>query len=64
MVLELLVAGDPAKVGAILLHLIREGLLRAAELSGNSAVGDAFRVILPELDDGCLLYTSPSPRDS
>lgn len=52
MVLVLLIAGNPAQVGAILLHLIREGLLRATEFSCNSTVGDALRVILPKLDDG------------
>lgn len=50
-VLILLFAGNPAQVGAILLHLIREGLLRATEFSCNSTVGDALRVILPKLDD-------------
>jgi hypothetical protein len=48
----LLVAGDPAQVGAVLLHLIREGLLRATEFSCDGTVGDALRVILPKLDDG------------
>ncbi len=52
MVLTLLVAGDPAKVGTILLHLICEGLLRATEFSGDGAVGDTLRMILPKLDDG------------
>lgn len=52
MVLILLIASDPAKVGAILLHLVSEGLLRATEFSCNSTVGDALRVILPKLDDG------------
>lgn len=47
----LLVAGDPAKVSTVLLHLISEGLLRATELSGDGAVGDALRMILPKLND-------------
>ena len=52
MVLVLLITGNPAQVGAILLHLIREGLLRATEFSCNGTVGDTLRVILPKLDDG------------
>lgn len=52
VVLVLLIAGNPAQVGAILLHLIREGLLRATEFSCNGTVGDTLRVILPKLDDG------------
>ncbi len=52
VVLVLLIASNPAQVGAILLHLIREGLLRATEFSCNGTVGDALRVILPKLDDG------------
>lgn len=49
--LVLLVAADPAKVGPVFLHLIREGLLRATEFSCDGSVGDAFRMILPELDN-------------
>ncbi len=56
VVLVLLIAGNPAQVGAILLHLIREGLLRATEFSCNSTVGDALRVILPKLNDGISLW--------
>ena len=52
MVWVLLVDGDPAKVGTVLLHLISEGLLRATELSGDGTVGDALWVILPKLNDG------------
>ena len=52
VVLILLIAGHPAQVGAILLHLIREGLLRATELSCDGAVGDTLRMILPKLNDG------------
>ena len=52
MVLVLLIASNPAKVGAILLHLIREGLLRTTKFSCNGAVGNTLRVILPKLDDG------------
>ena len=51
MVFVLLVVCDPAKVSTILLHLIREGLLRATELSGDCPVGDSLRVILPKLND-------------
>ena len=52
VVLVLLVAGNPAQVSAILLHLIREGLLRATELSGDCPIEDALRMILPKLNDG------------
>ena len=48
-VLILLVAGNSAQVGAVLLHLISKGLLRATELSGDSTVGDALRMILPSI---------------
>lgn len=51
VVLILLVAGNSAQVGAVLLHLISKGLLRATELSGDSTVGDALRMILPKLND-------------
>ena len=52
----LLVAGNPAKVGAVLLHLISESLLRATELSGDGTVGDALRMILPKRNDGIGLW--------
>jgi hypothetical protein len=51
-----------AKVGTVFLHLIREGLLRATELSGDSTVGDAFRVILPKLDNGIGLRVEFTQR--
>lgn len=56
VVFVLLVAGDPVQVGAVLLHLLCEGLLRATELSGDGAIGDALWVILPELNDGIGLW--------
>jgi hypothetical protein len=40
------------KVSTVLFHLIREGLLRTTEFSCDGSVGDAFRVILPKLDNG------------
>lgn len=52
VVFVLLVAGDPAQVSAVFFHLIRESLLRATELSGDGAVGDTLRMILPKLNDG------------
>ena len=52
MVLILLVAGNSAQVGAVLLHLIRKSLLWATELSCNGTVGDTLREILPKLIDG------------
>jgi len=52
VVFVLLIAADPTKIGAVLLHLVSKGLLRTTELSCNGTVGDTLRVILPKLDDG------------
>ena len=51
VVFILLIAADPTKIGAVLLHLVSKGLLRTTELSCNGTVGDTLRMILPKLND-------------
>ena len=48
-------AGDPATS-----TIVRVGISRYAA----STLGDVVYVALPEPGETCLLYTSPSPRDS
>ena len=51
-----------ADIYSLLFGYIGDGLIRAFSMQGEASVREAARRF--GKDRGCLLYTSPSPRDT